>query len=132
VTVGGAARPEEPVEPEGRPGRVFILDEISVRPGLAGAYRQAYRAEYVPGAARRGMVLEGAWQHPPVHDLEELPTTLYYLWSVAGVREWWAMRLSRNPDGSDERFDKLAWWQKSDRMTLRRKRTVLTHQPEEG
>lgn len=109
--------------------RVFILDEIVVRPGLAREYRRNYRIRYMPGAERRGMRLEGAWQHPPGQDYEELPTTLYYLWSVEGVEGWWAMRLSRGPDGSDERFEKLAWWEESEAMTLARKRSMLTHQP---
>jgi hypothetical protein len=112
--------------------RVFILDEIVVKPGLANAYRSAYRERYMPGAGRRQMRLEGAWQNPPTTDLDELSTTLYYLWSVEGVEGWWAMRLSRRPDGGDERFDKLAWWQESDQMTLSRKRTVLSTQPEGG
>ena len=41
------------------------------------------------------------------------------------------MRLSRSPDGDDERFEKLAWWQESDQMTVSRKRTVLSDQPPE-
>ena len=114
------------------PTRVLILDEIVVRPGLAATYREAYRTGYVPGAQRRGMRLEGAWQNPPGPDMDELPTTLFYLWSVTDVAAWWGMRLSRRPDGSDERFDKLAWWQETDRMTLRRSRRMLTDQPKEG
>lgn len=112
--------------------RVLVLDEIVVRPGLAATYREAYRSGYVPGAQRRGMRLEGAWQNPPGPDIDELPTTLFYLWSVDDVAAWWGMRLSRRPDGSDERFDKLAWWQAADRMTLRRSRRTLTDQPQEG
>ena len=36
--------------------------------------------------------------------------------------------MSRLPDGSDERFEKLAWWQESDTMTLGRKRCMLSDQ----
>jgi hypothetical protein len=108
--------------------RIFILDEICVKPGLAAVYRRTYRDRYVPGAERRGMRLEGAWQNPPGQDYHEISTTLYYLWSVESVNAWWAMRMSRKPDGEDERFDKLAWWQESDTMTLSRERTLLTAQ----
>ena len=45
--------------------KVMILDEITVKPGLAAAYRTAYASRYVPGAQRRGMTLAGAWQTPP-------------------------------------------------------------------
>lgn len=109
--------------------RVLILDEVVVKPGLAGAYRSAYVERYMPGAERRGMRLQGAWQSPPMRDFDELPTTLYYLWSIDEVAGWWSMRLSRAPNGDDERFEKHAWWQESDRMTVSRKRTMLSDQP---
>jgi hypothetical protein len=111
---------------------IFILDEIVVKAGLLADYRKAYRARYAPAARRRGMTLEAAWQSPPGLDYDELPVTLYYLWSVADAAAWWAQRLSRTPDGRDERFEKLAFWRESDRMTVSRKRSVLTAQPEEG
>ena len=111
---------------------ILILDEIVVKPGLVQDYRRAYRARYVPAAERRGMTLAGAWQSPAGRDYDDLPTTLYYLWSVADVAGWWAMRLSRTSDGTDERFEKLAWWEESDRMTLGRKRSTLTAQPVEA
>ena len=112
--------------------RIFILDEIVVKPGLAEGYRRAYRTGYVPGAQRRGMRLENAWRSPPGQDYEELPTTLYYLWSVEGAPGWWKMRLSRKDDGSDERFEKLRWWRQSDGMTVSRRRSLLTPLPEEA
>jgi hypothetical protein len=109
---------------------LFILDEIVVKPGRADDYRRAYAGRYVPGAQRRGMRLAGAWQTPPGQDFEELPATLFYMWAVDGVAGWWSQRISKLPDGSDERFEKLAWWQESDTMTLARKRRVLSDQPE--
>ncbi len=108
--------------------KIFILDEIVVKPGQAEEYRRAYAAHYVPGAERRGMRLTGKWQTPASQDFTELPTTLFYLWAVDGVAGWWGQRMSKLPDGSDERFEKLAWWQQSDTMTLARKRRVLSDQ----
>jgi hypothetical protein len=112
--------------------RIFILDEIVVRPGLLSTYREAYRERYRPAAERRGMRLEGAWQSPAGQDYDDRPVTLYYLWSVADVQAWWTMRLSRTEDGQDERFEKHSWWQESDRMTLSRTRKTLTAQPEQS
>lgn len=111
---------------------IFILDEIVVKPGLAVEYREAYQQNYAPGAQQRGMKMEGSWRNPPGQDLHEIPTTLYFLWSVVDVSAWWQMRMSRNADGSDQRFEKHQWWQESDRMTLSRKRTFLTSLNEEG
>lgn len=112
--------------------RILILDEITVKPGLAGQYRDAYRSRYMPAARRRGMTLEGAWQNPPAQDYDELPVTLYYMWSVESVAAFWAMRMSKTETGLDERFEKHAWWQESDRMTLSRSRKFLTDQQTEG
>lgn len=110
---------------------IFILDEIVVKPGMLRAYRTAYAARYVPAAERRGMRLDGAWQSPAGRDYDELPVTLYYMWSVADVAAWWAMRFSRTPDGRDERFEKHSWWLWSDTMAIRRKRSILSPQPAE-
>lgn len=110
---------------------IRILDEIEVKPGMAAKARAAYRARYVPAAQKRGMVLEGAWQHPPLQDFD-VPTTLYFLWSVEDVSGWWAQRMSRLADGRDERFAKLAFWQELAPMTLSRRRRMLSDQPEEG
>lgn len=111
-------------------GRVLILDELDVKPGMSSRIRKAYRDHYRPAAERRGMKLVSAWQHPPAIDIAELPATLFYLWSVNGEAGWWKQRLSRKPDGSDERADKDAFWQSLGPMLLGRKRRVLTEMPE--
>lgn len=110
------------------PRRILILDEVETRPGMALAVREAYRADYIPAAKARGMKLEAAWQHPPAIDIAELPATLFWLWSVEGEAGWWQQRLSRKPDGSDEREEKLAFWQQLAPLTLSRKRRMLTDQ----
>ncbi len=113
-------------------GRVLILDEIDVKPGMARAVREAYAAAYRPAAEARGMVLEAAWQHPPAIDVPELPATLFYLWAVEDEAGWWRQRLSRSPEGVDEREAKLAFWQSIAPMTTGRKRRTLTDQAENG
>jgi hypothetical protein len=112
--------------------RVLILDEIDVKPGMVAAVRDAYRTAYRPGAEARGMVLEAAWQNPPAIDVAELPATLFYLWTVEDQAGWWRQRLSRTPDGVDEREAKLAFWQSIAPMTTGRKRRMLTDQQENG
>jgi hypothetical protein len=109
--------------------RILILDEIEAKPGMAAQVREAYRQDYVPAAKARGMKLEAAWQNPPAIEIEELPVTLFWLWSVEGEAGWWKQRLSRKADGSDEREDKLAFWQSLEPVILSRKRRMLTDQP---
>jgi hypothetical protein len=110
------------------PRRILILDEIEAIPGMAAQVREAYRQAYAPAAKARGMTLEAAWQHPPAIDIPELPATLFWLWSVEGEAGWWKQRLSRRADGSDEREDKLAFWQGLAPMIAGRKRRMLTDQ----
>lgn len=110
--------------------RVFILDEVTVHPGRAGAFRDLYRSRYMAGARRRGMRLDGAWQNPPGVEYDELPTTLFYLWSVDDVAAWWDMRKSRTPEGADERYEKHAFWQEAQPMIAVRSRRFLS--PLEG
>jgi hypothetical protein len=112
------------------PLRILILDEIETKPGMAAQVREAYRQGYVPGAMARGMKLDAAWQNPPAIDITELPATLFWLWSVEGEHGWWKQRLSRKPDGSDEREDKLAFWQTIAPLIQSRKRRMLTEQPQ--
>ena len=111
---------------EGAAQRIFILDEVVVKPGLARAFNDIYRDEYMPAARRRDMEPEGAWHSPPGFLPDEIAVTFYYLWSVDGVAGWWKMRLSRTADGGDERFEKLGWWQKVEEMIVERKRVMLT------
>jgi hypothetical protein len=110
--------------------RILILDEIEARPGMSQALREAYQARYVPAAMARGMTLEAAWQHPPRIEIAELPATLFWLWSVEGEAAWWQQRLSRKPDGSDEREDKAAFWQSVAPLITGRKRRMLSDQAE--
>ncbi|MBU6266698.1 MAG: hypothetical protein KGN34_04095 [Sphingomonadales bacterium] len=110
------------------PDNVLILDELVVRPGQAAAVRAHYRADYVPAAERRGMVLQAAWQSPPGPDLPGVETTLWFVWRVHGVAGWWRQRFSRLPDGSDERAAKQAFWQGLEPLLVSRQRRMLSAQ----
>jgi hypothetical protein len=111
--------------------KVFIFDEIVVAESQSAKLRAAYLDQYAPTARARGMVLEGAWRSPPV-ELPDRQMTLHFLWSVANVGGWWAMRLGAaraNPeldvplDGDEE---KLCWWAWVDDVAVSRKRSFLT------
>ncbi len=105
--------------------RVYILDEIVVRPGCARTYRDRYLTDYAPGARGRGMHLESVYLTPPL-ELQEQSNTLHFLWSVADVAAWWAMRLG----GGDRPFDpagteKVGWWLEAEELTVSRRRSVM-------
>jgi hypothetical protein len=105
--------------------KVFILDEIVVKPGFVQAYRDQYIAKYAPGARSRGMCLESIRITPPL-ELQDQPNTLHILWSVANVAAWWTMRLG----GGDRPFDpagteKGGWWAEAADLTVSRRRSVM-------
>ena len=106
--------------------RIYILDEIVANAGSSRAFHSAYMDGYAPNAEERGMLLAGSWQSPPGFMPDEVECTLFYLWTVDGVDGWWKMRLSKRPDGSDDRYDKLAWWQSVSPLVKTRKRVTLS------
>lgn len=98
---------------------VYLLDQLTVRPGRLAACREALSERYLQGARRRGMQLVGAWSAPPV-EVEEEPTELFVLWRVAGVGEFFAMRGAAGADP-----DVAAFWREVEALSLCRSRRVL-------
>ena len=83
------------------PGRetIYILDQVTAKPGQAQAFLAAYMERYAPAAsAERGMTLVHRWISPPMW-LEEESNTLFITWSVQGAKAWWGMSFHsrRNP-----------------------------------
>ena len=106
--------------------KVFILDEIVTKAGMAAAYRDAYLERYAPAARGRGMTLESVRLTPPL-ELIEGCNTLHFLWSVENAAAFWGMRLGGT---GDRPFDpsgreKAVWWEESKDMTVSRRRSVL-------
>ena len=103
---------------------IHILDEISVRPGMAAAYEAAYREAYFPLAEKRGMTLQNAWMTPPA-PMPDKPNSLLFLWSVPDAPAWWRMRYG----GFDPQVS--AFWETTEPMVLERRRVFLGPQPSE-
>jgi hypothetical protein len=88
--------------------RIFIVDQIDALPGQAGAVREAYLADYAPGARGRGMSLLHEWITPPIA-IQEHGARLTFVWTVADVEGWWRMRLGATLDpGIDAFWGRLA------------------------
>lgn len=106
--------------------KIYILDEIVVRPGAVAAYRQAYLDGYAPRASERGMTLEHVRMTPPF-EWREGSNTLHFCWSVEGIDAWWAMRIGgvagRPLDTSG--LDNADWWIETEHMIVSRRRNVL-------
>lgn len=103
--------------------KVYILDQITVQPGQAATYRDAYLAGYAPKARKRGMTLEHVRMTPPF-EWREGSNTLHFLWSVDGVDGWWAMRIG-GVDGKPLDTSGLAnadWWEEFAHLVVSRRR----------
>jgi len=109
-------------------GKIHVLDELTVEPGLLDQVRQLMAQGYMAGASDRGMTLEQTWLTPPV-ELFDQPNTLVYLWSVPDAAAWWAMRGAAGRDPSVSEF-----WTEMDALCVHRKRRFLVTDPlvEEG
>ena len=105
------------------PERVYVVDEVAVKPGMIEAYRDAYMRRYAPGARSRGMTLEQVRITPSVI-LKDAPNTIRFVWSVAGIGAWWQMRFvsGREPEVAQ-------WWKDAEAMTVSRRRTMEVDLP---
>lgn len=103
--------------------RIYVLDELVARPGMADACRRAYLERYAPGARQRGMRLELVRMTPPLA-LSAASSTLQFLWSVENVQAWWAMRAAAGADPAVH-----AWWAQVHSLTVSRRRCMLTDLP---
>jgi hypothetical protein len=78
---------------------IYILDQVTAKPGQAKAFLEAYMERYAPAAKQdRGMTLLHRWISPPMW-LEDEGNTLFIIWTVQGAPAWWNMSFHgrRNP-----------------------------------
>ena len=77
--------------------RVYVIDRVVTRPGRAREFVDRYLAEYAPGAAARGMVLDRLLVSPPIWFADE-SNTITACWQLSGARAWWEMTWKGRPD----------------------------------
>lgn len=70
---------------------IYILDELTVRPGQLAAVKARVRADYMPGVEARGMTLVDSWIAPAV-ELHDEPTQLLLLWSIPDEATFWKVK----------------------------------------
>jgi hypothetical protein len=99
---------------------IYILDEVTTKPGQGEAFLAAYMEKYAPGARARGMTLVHRWVSPPLW-LKEQSNTVYVIWSVHGANGWWGMSFLGRGDPAV-----AAWWADAEEMIVCRKRRFLS------
>jgi hypothetical protein len=98
---------------------IYILDEMTAKPGQAEALLAAYMEKYAPAARERGMILVHRWVTPPLW-LKEQSNTLYVIWTVQGAKAWWQMSFLGRRDHAV-----AGWWEEAAPMIESRRRCFL-------
>jgi hypothetical protein len=101
---------------------VYIVDQITPKPGAGRSFLDAYMQRYAPGARERGMTLEHTWVAPPVW-LEDGSNTLFFVWSVKGAKEVWSSLFSARRLSSVDDW----WWKDAAEMIVSRERFFLSN-----
>jgi hypothetical protein len=99
-------------------GEVYVVDRVVTRPGRAKEFVDAYLSGYAPGAADRGMTLQGVLVSPPIW-FDDLANTIIITWSLPSARAWWEMTWRARPDPNVGK-----WWTDVSPLIVERSRSV--------
>ncbi|RQR55816.1 hypothetical protein DIE21_03700 [Burkholderia sp. Bp9140] len=97
---------------------IQILDEITLAPERIPDVLALLRDRYLPGHAARGLTATGRWVSPPVA-VPGHASTLWLMWQVAGVPDYYRMRMTADADV-------ISFWAGVDAICDTRRRHVLT------
>jgi hypothetical protein len=86
------------------PTILFVIDDLTAKPGRGEALLRAYLERYAPGATRRGMTLVHQLVSP-AYWLPDGSNRLLFVWSVAGPGGAWQMKHAGRQDP-----ELVAWW----------------------
>lgn len=99
---------------------IYVMDIITPRPGRGEEVFRYYVENYVPLAQDRGLRLQHRWVSPPLWLQGNQSNTLYFVWSVTGVGEYWAVEAKARWDATAPDF-----WRDLEPMIVSRSRQVL-------
>jgi hypothetical protein len=83
---------------------IWIVDEVTTRPGQGPAFLAAYMERYVPKAQARGMTLAHRMVEPAMW-LDDAPNRLLFVWTLPHPGAVWASKFAARPDP-----DVATWW----------------------
>ena len=107
---------------DGQDQTIYILDQIRARPGKGKKVLAAYMDRYAPGMLEKcGLTLVSRWVSPPMW-LDDVTNTLFIVWSVQGVPDWWEkMRL-----GATLNPELIEFWREIEPLVEERHRYFLS------
>jgi len=97
---------------------IYIVDEVTTKPGKARTFIDRYLAEYALGAEGRGMTLDRVLVSPPIWFTDD-NNTVTISWTVPGVGAWWQMTAMGRHDAGIG-----AWWAEIDELLENRTRRM--------
>jgi hypothetical protein len=103
------------VEPATAP--VTIFDEVVLPAAAADAWLERWRTDYLPGAGRRGLHLQGAWRG---HTEDPEHAVVVIQWNLPTVQAFFASRAQSRVDPGVTDF-----WDATDQVAVSRNRRVL-------
>jgi len=83
---------------------IWIVDDITVRPGKGPDFVQAYMSQYAPGAVQRGMTLANRMVDPALW-LQDQPNRILFVWTVPDAAAVWNCKYAARQDPAV-----LKWW----------------------
>ena len=83
---------------------VFVIDDLTAKPGRGEVLLRAYLEGYAPGARERGMTLVHQLVSP-AYWLRDGSNRLLFVWAVAGPAGVWRMKHAGRQDPA-----LAAWW----------------------
>lgn len=99
---------------------LWVIDEVTTRPGQGPAFLAAYMERYAPGAEARGMTLAHRMVEPAMW-LDDAPNRLLFIWTLPHAGAVWAAKHAARPDPAVAR-----WWnEEAPAFLLSRKRSTL-------
>lgn len=85
---------------------IYMVDEITLKPGRLRAFNAAFAKDYLPRAKERGLALIGSWITPPM-EMKGEANTVVVLWGIDGLDGFWRQRKGVSQDPAIK-----AWWAK--------------------
>lgn len=83
---------------------IWILDEVTTRPGQGPAFLAAYMERYAPRAQARGMTLAHRMVEPAMW-LDDAPNRILFVWTLPNAGAVWGSKHVARPDPEVAR-----WW----------------------